>query len=158
MKTIIVTGTPGTGKTQLARAIAKKLNFIYLDLSKFIKENKLNESYDKKRDCYIVNTKKLNKKLIEFIKTKNLNLVIDSHLSHYLPGKYVNLCIVTKCSLKTLKQRLKKRKYSENKIRENLDCEILDLILNEALEKKHNILVIESTRKIPFKKIKESVW
>jgi adenylate kinase len=65
-----------------------------------------------------------------------------------LPSKYVDLCYVTKCDLKTLKKRLEKRRYSKEKIRENLDAEILDVCLIEALENKHKVKVINTTKEI----------
>jgi len=149
---IIVSGTPGTGKTILAKRLAKSIKYIHLDLKKLISKNKLKESYDKKRKCYIIDIKKMNKILIEKIK-KSKNMVIDSHLSHYLPKKYVDLCIITKCNLKILEKRLKKRKYNEDKIRENLDCEIFDVCLNEAREAGHKILVIDTTKGIKINKV-----
>jgi len=146
MKIIIVTGTPGTGKTKIAKKIAKQLNFRYINVHNLIKKNKIYDSYDKKRDCYVVDTKKLNKFLKDLIKKSKKSLVIDSHLSHYLPKKYVNLCIVTKCDIKILKKRLEKRKYSKEKIKENLQSEIFNICLNEAKEKKHKILIIDTTK------------
>src|SRR3989344_2139205 len=132
MKTIIISGTPGTGKTTLE----KKLNAKCLYLGDLIKKQKLAESYDRKDRCYVVDIKKLNKAIIKETnkekKNKTKTLIIDSHLSHYIPKKYVNLCIITKCDLKKLSKRLKKKKYSKAKVRENLDCEIFDICLNEA--------------------------
>jgi len=145
MKTIIVTGSPGTGKTTIAKALAKKLKFKYLDVNKLIKEKKLKEKYIKKFDSYEIDIKKLNKELIKIIK-KSDKIVIDSHLSHYLSKKYVNLCIVCKCNLKDLKKRLEKRKYSKIKIRENLDSEIFDVCLFEALDNKHNVITLDTTK------------
>ncbi|MEK6951997.1 MAG: adenylate kinase family protein [Nanoarchaeota archaeon] len=142
---IIVTGSVGTGKTKIARAIARKYNLKYLDLNGLIVKNKLYENYDKKFKTHIVDIKKLNKFLIKLIK-KEKDLVIDSHLSHYLNKKYVDLCIVTKCDIKVLKKRLEKRKYSKDKIRENLDAEILDVCLIEALDNQHKIKVIDTTK------------
>ena len=143
---IIVTGTPGTGKTTIARLIAKKYRLKYIDTNKIIKAHKLIIGYDKKKQTNIVDHKKLAKILVEMIK-KNNNLVIDGHLSHYIPKKYVNLCVVTKCDINILKKRLEKRKYSFEKIRENLDCEIFDVIFNEAIELRHNIYVINTSDK-----------
>ena len=80
-------------------------------------------------------------------------IIIDSHLSHYLPKKYVDLCVITKCSLKTLEKRLKKKKYSKEKIKENLECEIFDVCLNEAKEAGHKILVVDTTKGIKLKEI-----
>jgi len=169
MKVIAVSGTPGTGKTTLSKKLAKKLNFIYLDFNETIKKYKLSEGYDKARDTKIVDVKKLNNAFIKEISTiKNLlnktsinkklskhsnkkikkGIIIDSHLSHYLPKRYVDLCIVTKCDLKVLKKRLKKKKYSKEKIRENLDAEIFDICLNEAKESRHKVIAIDTTKGI----------
>ena len=138
---IIVTGSVGTGKTTYAKKLAKKLKYKYINVNKIISEKKLSSGYDKKRKCKIVDTAKLNKVLIDMI-NKDKNLVIDSHLSHFLPSKYVDECYVTKCDLKELEKRLKKRKYSKDKIRENLDTEIFDVCLIEAKERGHNIEVV----------------
>ena len=45
---IIVTGTPGTGKTTFSKEIAKEKNLKYIDVSKIIKENNLSEGFDRK--------------------------------------------------------------------------------------------------------------
>jgi adenylate kinase len=145
---IIVTGTPATGKTTLSKKISEKFRLEYLDLKKVIKENKLYDSFDKKRECYVVDTNKLNKFLIEKIKKSKKNIIIDSLLSHYLPKKYTDLCIITKCNLKELKKRLEKRRYSKEKVRENLDSEIFDICLNEAKEAGHYTFVINTTKSI----------
>ncbi len=143
---IIITGTPGTGKTTLAKALAKKLKIQYLDVNKVIEEYKLGESYDNKRQTYIVDEKKINKVLIQKIK-EHKDLIIDSHLSHELPKKHVDICIVTKTEIKTLKKRLEKRKYSQNKIKENIDAEIFEICHTEAQDKGHNIILVDTTKK-----------
>lgn len=158
MRVICVTGTPGTGKTTVAKKIAKALNYLYIDVKEVIKREKLSEGYDKKRKCYIVDIKKLNKLLIKMInqyekslkkiKNKKNGLIIDSHLSHYLPSRYVDLCIVTKCDIGKLNKRLKKRKYIQSKIKENIESEIFDVCYVEALENKHNVIVIDTTKPI----------
>ena len=167
MKTIIVTGTPGTGKTTLAKKLSKKLNFLYLDVNDFIFRNKLSEGYDNKRRTKIIDVKKLNKFLIKEIKTikkKALNqksskkiqlknkikkiegIVIDSHLSHYLPKKYVDLCIVARCNILELNRRLKKKGFHRPKIKENLQAEIFEICYNEAKRKKHEIISVDTSK------------
>jgi adenylate kinase len=145
---ICVSGTPATGKSTIAKILSKELKFKYIDVKAIIKKNKLYDCYDKKLKTYIVDEKKLNKFLINNIINSNIDLIIDSHLSHYLPKKYVDLCIITKCDLKQLKKRLEKRKYSSEKVRENLDSEIFDVCLNEAKELNHHIFVINTTKGI----------
>lgn len=157
MKTIAVTGSVGSGKTKVSKKLAKKLNYGYIDVNRLIQKNKLSSGYDRKRKCKIIDIKKLNNFLINLIKKSKQNLIIDSHLSHYSPRECVDLCIVTKCDLKVLKKRLEKRKYNEAKIRENLDCEIFDVCLNEAKEAKHKILVIDTTKGINISEISKKV-
>jgi len=142
---ILVTGTPGTGKTTIAKALAKSIKHKYLDVNKVIEKYNLREGYDKERKTYIIDENKLKKILTAIIK-ENKNLIIDSHLSHYVRKSHVNYCIVTKTALKTLKQRLQKRKYHEEKITENLQAEIFDICLMEAVDLKHNIIVIDTTK------------
>jgi len=148
---IVVTGTPCTGKTELAKALAKKLEYLYMDVNKVIDGHKLIESYDTKRQASVVDEKKLAKILIDHIK-KGKNIVIDSHLAHYIPKRYVDWCIVTKCDLQTLKKRMEQRKYSLEKIRENLDAEIFDVCLVEAADLGHRIIVLDTT-KTPVSKL-----
>lgn len=148
MTAIIVSGTPGTGKTELAKELAKQLRYKYIDANKVIDKNKLIERYDENKDTNVVNEKKLAKALTKIIK-KEKDVVIDSHLSHYIIPKYVDLCIITKCQLKTLKKRLEKKGFKKSKVRENMDAEIFDICLNEAIGLKHKVLVIDTTRQKP---------
>ena len=145
-KVIIVTGTPGTGKTRLAKAIAKAKHYDYVDVNKVIASKKLSEGYDKKRKTKIINVSKLTAALLTIIasakKQGRKGIVIDSHLSHYLPKSAVDQCLVTRSELKTLQQRLKKRGYGKAKIRENIDAEIFEVCLQEAQEQRHKISVV----------------
>ncbi|HLC58402.1 MAG TPA: adenylate kinase family protein [Candidatus Nanoarchaeia archaeon] len=143
---IIVTGSVGSGKTTISKELAGKLKAKYLDVNNFIKDNKLRGKYIKKLDTYEVDVKKLVKLLIKVIKNSKNSLVIDSHLSHYIPKIYVDYCVVCECDLKVLKKRLKERSYSDVKIKENLDSQIFDVCKIEAIEEGHNLIVIDTTR------------
>jgi adenylate kinase len=149
---IIVTGSVCTGKTTLAKKLSKLLKYKYLDVNQLIKKHNLREKYDRKLHSYPVDIKKLNKILIKEIK-ENKDLIIDSHLSHYLPKKYVGLCIVTICKLSELRKRLEKRKYPNTKIQGNLEAEIFQTCLIEAKQNKHNILVVDTTKNYNLKQI-----
>jgi adenylate kinase len=142
---IAVSGTPGTGKTKLSKRLAKELKYKYLDVKKLIAEKKLSSGYDRKRKCQVVDTRKLNSALIKIIK-ENPNLVIDSHLSHYLPKDYVHRCIITTCGIEELKKRLEQRDYSDEKIGENLEAEIFETCLTEAEEAGHKVMAVDTTK------------
>jgi len=141
-KIIIISGTPASGKKTVAKLLSKKYKI--LDVKEISKKCKV--GYDRKLKCDIIDDKKLIKELVKIIKKNKEDLVIASHLSHLIPAKYVDLCIITKCNLKVLKKRLEKRKYSKEKIKENLECEIFDICLNEAKERKHKILIVDTTK------------
>ena len=111
-----------------------------------LKKNKIYSKYNKKFDTYEVDVNKSNKFLLKIIKESKKSIVIDSHLSHYLPSSKVDYCFVTKCNLKTLKKRLEKRHYNKLKIRENMDAEIFDVCLFEAAKNNHNIIVVDTSK------------
>jgi adenylate kinase len=148
MLVIIVTGTPGTGKTTIAKELSTKLRFKYLDVDDIIKNSRVQEGYDRKRKTKVINISKLKKVFIKAIKNQKNKLngiIIDSHLSHDIPAEYVDLCIVTKCSLKVLKSRLKNRGYPDIKIKENLEAEIFEVCLMEAKQNNHKVLEVDTT-------------
>ena len=150
-KAIIVSGSVGAGKTTFAMQLAHKLRAEYINVNDVVHTYKISRSYDKKRKSKIVDVGKLNKVLIEMIQKSKKRLVIDGHLSHYLPRRYVDKCYIVKCELKALKKRLERRGYSKEKIRENLDAEIFDVCLIEAREMKHKIKIIDTSSQ-PFLK------
>ena len=152
MVVIICTGTPGTGKTFISTKIARILKFDYLYVGDVVKEFKLGSGKDRRLNSVEVDPKKLNKIIIKLIKNYD-NVIIDGHLSQYLPSKYVDLCLVTKCDLKVLKKRLEMKRYSRIKVRENLDAEIFDVCLVEALENKHNTMIVDTSKKVDLSKL-----
>ena len=153
MRTIIVTGSVGAGKTALSKKLALAARYIYVDVNKIIKKYNLAEGYDRKRKSKIIDADKLSKALISVIKSLEEDesakgVIIDSHLSHHLPAKYAGLCIIVKCSINLLNKRLKNRGYSKSKIRENLDAEIFNVCLEDAKEKGHRIMVVDTSKGI----------
>ncbi len=151
MKAIIITGTPGTGKTTVSKKLASLMNYTYIDVNEIIKKQRLSKGYDRKRNCKIIDVKDLSNALVSVIRDSKTPLIIDSHLSHFLSKRYVSLCIITRCNLKLLKSRLKRRDYTKQKIEENLEVEIMEVIPNEAA--KHNCMFIDTDKKLDYKKM-----
>ncbi len=155
-KLIIISGTPGTGKTTLAKYLEKKFSFNRLDIHEHYKE--ISFDYNRGKKCYNINLKKFEELVKQSKKETKKGLIVDTHIAHLLPKKIVDLCIILICSnLKKLEKRLEKRKYSKKKIRENLDSEIFQICLNEAKEKKHKIIVFDTSKKIVKKEITDSI-
>ena len=127
---IALTGTPGTGKTSAAEVLKNK-GFEIVDLNKVAFDNNFILSKDIKRDSNIVDIEKINRYILENYSGKDV-VFIEGHLSHLL--KNVEKIIILRCHPKVLKKNLSKKKWNEDKIKENIEAEILDIILCESLE------------------------
>ena len=140
---IIITGTPCTGKSTLAIKLARELGCERLDLHPYYPH--ISNGYNIVKQAYNIDPQQFIALVKKKIKTSKKGLIIDSHISHLLPPKLVDLCIVLRCSnLKELRRRLHQRKYSLPKIRENLDAEIFDVCLDEAQEQGHQLLIFDT--------------
>lgn len=131
---ILLTGTPGTGKSTIA-SLLKERGFPVVDIGTLVKKEHLYFAYDENRDTVIVDEDTLEKRLTEIINsnTSQLPVIIDGHIL-VLESEYVLKCFVFRCSIKNLRSRLAKRNYSPNKIDENVEAEIMEVVLTEALE------------------------
>ncbi|MBT3298032.1 AAA family ATPase [archaeon] len=159
-KLIIITGTPGTGKTTVAKLLCDRLGYEQIDWHDLLKQNKkLSLGYDRSSKCYDLNIKILRKVIDEILKNNPLKIfVFDTHISHLLPKKIIDLAIVMKCSnLKKLRERLEGRKYGKKKIEENLQCEIFDECFDAIVELGVKHIVVDSSKKIVQKELVKGV-
>lgn len=52
---ILVTGTPGTGKTTTSAALAEATSLRHINIGDLVKDKKLHDGWDDQLECYIVN-------------------------------------------------------------------------------------------------------
>ncbi len=123
---ITITGTPGTGKTSVARALSQKLGVPLYSLSEIVEKHGLFSSYDEKREAYIVDIEKL----INFFSDKK-HFIAEGLVAHHIPS---DLCIVLRASPTEIEKRLKTRNYSKEKVKENVESELLAVIATEAFQ------------------------
>ena len=140
---ISLTGTPGTGKTSISKLLEKN-NIDIIHLNNLIEKNKSKFEFDYKRKTKIIDIDELNK-IIEKKINKDDLIIIEGHLSHLLNN--LDKIIILRCHPLELKNRLNKRKWNKNKIKENIESEILDIILCECVSKysKNNIFEVNTT-------------
>lgn len=151
-RVIAISGTPGTGKTILAKFLAHQLGWFHLQLKSYYR--KISSGYNQKKRCYDIDYSKFKKLIIGKIKDHPEGLIIDTHISHLLPKKMIDLVIVLTCSdLKKLRKRLVKRRYPKAKLEENLQAEVFQVCLEEAKEKGHKILVFDTSKGLEKNKI-----
>lgn len=137
---VAISGTPGTGKSVVAKALAKKLNYTLLPINDLAEKKKLIVCYDKKRQTSIVDVKKLKK---ECLKLKD-NTIIEGHLAHFCKADYV---FVLRANPKVLEKRLKRKGWSKEKIKENVEAEILDVVLQEAVSENKRVFEVDTTKR-----------
>ena len=132
-KVILVTGTPGVGKTVVAHKLASKLDALYVGITELVKTENLFTNVDEERKTLIADTEKVSKKLQETIAKSKGNIIIEGHYADVTPNKEVTTVFVLRRDPHKLKSVLEKRGYNEKKIWENLAAEILDVCLCDAL-------------------------
>ena len=135
-RVILITGTPCVGKTSTAKQLAKNLCAEYINLTDFAKTYNLTMGEDTERHTTIINEEAMQQKIGETIDASiNANIVIDGHFaSAVTPTKYVTRVFVLRRNPKELKQFMERCGYSGSKMWENLQAEILDVCLGEAVE------------------------
>ena len=141
---ISISGTPGTGKTGVARILARKLGANLIDIKRLIEKDRIPYFRDRKRNTRVVSTIDL-KRAIEKIIVKNKTNIIEGHLSHFMKSDFI---FILRCSPNELQKRLAKRGWAPEKIRENIQAEILDAITIEAIQgkKARRIYEVDTTK------------
>ncbi|HIQ03659.1 MAG TPA: AAA family ATPase [Desulfurococcales archaeon] len=141
---IVISGTPGVGKTSIAKMLARKLNGVYLNLTELVLNKKLYVDYDPERESYIIDEEKVRKEILKIsIKHQDKYVIIDSHYGELTPREVLYKIFVIRCNPLTLAQRLKERGWKELKIRENVQAEILGICTANAIEEHGEDLVYE---------------
>jgi adenylate kinase len=149
---ILITGTPGTGKTTVSRLLATELRACYVNPKNLLRRRFIDYAYDEQRRTRIVSLARLRKALYDHATRADHGLVVDSHIAPEI-GTLPRLvrAIVLRCDPIVLQRRLERKRWSKSKISENLQAEILDICLwgtvqNYGLEK---IVEIDTTQKTP---------
>jgi len=136
---VIITGTPGVGKTSLSILLADKLNmkfqtdkFIHVNIGNIINEQKLYTDWNQEFDVPEFDDEKVLEALEPMIKEGGK--ILDFHSVDFIPDDLIHLVVLLRCNNTILYDRLKLRNYSEKKIRENIECEIMEVTADDVKE------------------------
>jgi adenylate kinase len=133
-KAILVTGTPGVGKTTVSHKLASKLDALYVGVTELVKKQQLITGIDENRQTLVADTEKISKQLQQILAKAEGTVIIEGHYAvDVVPKKNVNTVFVLRRDPRELKTALEKRGYKEKKLWENLAAEILDVCLWDAL-------------------------
>lgn len=134
MRTVALTGTPGTGKTTVSTLVADRLGIEVIHLNDAIREAELFSERDVERDSLVADLDAVEAWLGEYRETDagDSDLLVESHLAHLLDADGV---VVLRCHPESLKPRLRERGESEASVAENAESEALDTILAAAVDR-----------------------
>ncbi|EHY66563.1 hypothetical protein NERG_00203 [Nematocida ausubeli] len=130
---ILVTGTPGVGKTTLTQYMKTRLNYKLIELSDVIEKKKLFTNKCKIYDTLEYDIEDVEKYLEKKIKDRN-NYIIDTHDPEAVSFIKFDIIVVLSADLSVLYDRYEKRGYNKVKTEENLQVEIMEVIYNEVIE------------------------
>ncbi|KAI4208078.1 MAG: hypothetical protein LQ346_000242 [Caloplaca aetnensis] len=150
---IVVTGTPGVGKTSLCESLVGDTGLQHLSINRIAKERECHDGWDEEMDSWIIDEDKTEttrfavaeQQLLDAIEdeTKPGGCLIDWHACDLFPESWVDLVVVLRSDSSILYDRLKARDYSEKKLQENMDAEIMEVLLTEAREAFEEEMVVE---------------
>jgi len=150
---ILITGTPGVGKSNLCRALLEEdpEGIQWINIGTFAKENNFLGDYDETYQCHELDEDKIidelestmdralesnEKPMSNNITRLSRTVLIDHQVTDFFPERWFDIVFVLRTDNTILYDRLgeKGRGYSGKKLEDNLDCEIFQTILDEAKE------------------------
>jgi len=148
-RAIVISGTPGTGKTLVAKELSKLLNAKYVNLSELVISEGLYDEYDRDRDSYVINEDLLRDYLRRLVMGTDGYVVIDSHYGELIDDDLLSKLIVLRLHPKELLRRLLGKGWALSKVAENVEAEIVGVCTYNALNEhpKDKVCEVNTTDK-----------
>ncbi len=138
---VAITGTPGTGKSS-ACSVLERRGYAVVDLDEVARKEGFVVGRDPERDADEIDVESLRERLRVPAKMAFLK-------GHYAHLMNVDIVVVLRCRPAVLQERLKGRGWSQEKIRENVEAEAIDVILQEAAGRMPHVFEIDATDATP---------
>jgi len=150
---IIVTGTPGTGKTTFAKALAKTIGANYVNVTRHVLKHKLYRGVDPERRTRIMDVPKTRASLKQELGTTHVLSVVDTHIPEEIISRgSVKQVFVLRCDPRILESRLRRKGWKASKIRENVLAEIVDSCLSAGVKNFgwQKVIQIDTSHRTPL--------
>jgi adenylate kinase len=143
MSVILVGGSPGTGKTKVAKILGSKLSVEVVSLGDFADESGCITAEDKARNTGIINEDCLVDALLKLTEDKSKRIVIEGHYIDLVPSSSVQWVFILRTHPEKLRARLSERSYSNEKVTENVEAEVMGVCQMDALDAFGEVKVFE---------------
>jgi len=133
---VVITGTPGVGKSTVARLLAGELGARLIELGELAVEKGLHLGLDEETGSLVVDLEALAEEVANILSggpEGSLFIVVSHYAPDVVPREAVLVAFVLRRSPYELSQVLAERGYGERKILENVQAEVLDVCLVEAV-------------------------
>lgn len=134
---VLITGTPGTGKTSLAVIIAERTGMKHINVGELITEHSCHDGRDEELSTNILDEDKLldaMEVIIEEAAQEGQGIVADFHVCEIFPERWFDVVLCLRTSTDILFDRLTARGYNEKKRSSNMEAEIMQVVLEESRE------------------------
>ena len=158
-KAIVISGTPGVGKTKVSLKLASLLNAKYVNLSDFAIERKLYQYFDVEKSSYVIDEESLRREISNVIRSYEGYVIIDSHYGEIVSDDLIEKIFVLRLNPRELLKRLESKGWSKEKVKENVEAEILGICTQNALNEhpKEKVCEIDVTDKSVDDVVKEII-
>ena len=131
---VLITGTPGTGKSSLCAMLEQELGLKHLEVGKIVKEHGFFSEFDEELDTHIIEENDEDR-LLDYLEPLMVEggKVVDYHSCELFPERWFAHVVVLRANTEVLFERLTARGYSEAKRDENMEAEICAVVEDEAL-------------------------
>ncbi|KAG0491693.1 hypothetical protein HPP92_004734 [Vanilla planifolia] len=127
---ILVTGTPGTGKTTTCSLLVDATQLRHINVGELVKAKNLHDGWDEEFECDIINEELVCDELED--KMEDGGYVVDYHGCDFFPEHWFDRVVVLQTDNSILHDRLTSRGYMGAKLMNNIECEIFQVLLEEA--------------------------
>ncbi|GAB4846812.1 Adenylate kinase isoenzyme 6 [Ancistrocladus abbreviatus] len=129
---ILITGTPETGKTTMSSALAEASQLCHIEVGELVKQKNLHDGWDEEFECHVINEDLVCDELEDMMEEGGI--IIDYHGCDFFPERWFDCVVGLQTENSILYDRLSKRGYTGVKLLNNIDCELFQVLLEEAKE------------------------
>uniref|UniRef100_A0A5K4EE48 Adenylate kinase isoenzyme 6 homolog n=1 Tax=Schistosoma mansoni TaxID=6183 RepID=A0A5K4EE48_SCHMA len=134
---ILITGTPGTGKTTISKEVSRRSSLNYISINDVAKEGELYDGYDEANQCHILDEDRIVDELEDAMSSGGQ--IVDYHSCEFFPERWFDAVFVLRTDNTVLYPRLTSRNYSREKVvldeaRESYNADIVHELINNTPE------------------------